>query len=168
MRRRPACLTGSSANLWFDDGDTARIERKIVVKAYKIDHIGIAVASIADSLPIYEALGLAEAHREIVASQGVRTAFLPIGDSSIELLEPTSEDSPVAKFLAKRGGGVHHVCLAVDDIEAALRDLAARGFRLLQSEPLEGARGKRVAFLHPASGNGVLIELSQEPARTKR
>jgi methylmalonyl-CoA epimerase len=160
-------LSDSSANRRFDEGDTALPERRVVVKAYKIDHIGIAVESIADSLPIYEALGLAEAHREVVASQGVLTAFLPVGDSSIELLEPTSEDSPVAKFLAKRGGGVHHVCLAVDDIETALRDLAARGFRLLQSEPLEGARGKRVAFLHPESGKGVLIELSQEPARTK-
>jgi methylmalonyl-CoA epimerase len=139
----------------------------IGVKAYKIDHIGIAVASIADSLPIYEALGLAEAHREVVASQRVRTAFLPVGDSSVELLEPTSEDSPVARFLARRGGGVHHICFAVDDIEAALRELTARGYRLLQSEPLAGARGKKVAFLHPASGNGVLIELSQEPSRTE-
>jgi methylmalonyl-CoA/ethylmalonyl-CoA epimerase len=138
-----------------------------MVKAYKVDHIGIAVESIADSLGIYQALGLSETHREVVESQRVRTAFLPVGESSIELLEPTSEDSPVGRFLAKRGGGVHHICLAVDDIDAALRDLAARGFRPLQPEPLSGARGKRVAFLHPASANGVLIELSQDDNRQK-
>jgi methylmalonyl-CoA/ethylmalonyl-CoA epimerase len=129
--------------------------------AYKIDHIGVAVPSIDGALPTYQALGLTETHREEVASQKVRTAFLPVGTSSIELLEPTSEDSPVAKFLAKRGGGVHHICFAVDDIDAALRDLAARGFRLIHTRPVPGAGGKRVAFLHPDSGNGVLIELSQ-------
>jgi methylmalonyl-CoA/ethylmalonyl-CoA epimerase len=138
------------------------------VKAFKIDHIGIAVESIDDSLEVYRALGLSETHREVVASQRVRAAFLPVGESSIELLEPTSEDSPIARFLAKRGGGVHHICLAVDDIDAALRDLAARGFRLLQSEPLAGARGKRVAFLHPSSGRGVLIELSQQDRQEKQ
>jgi len=138
-----------------------------LVKTYKIDHIGIAVRSISDSLPVYQALGLSETHREIVASQRVQTAFLPVGESSIELLEPTSEDSPIAKFLARRGGGIHHICLSVDDIESALADLAARGFRLLQSEPLTGAGGKKIAFLHPDSGHGVLIELSQEP-RGKR
>jgi methylmalonyl-CoA/ethylmalonyl-CoA epimerase len=131
------------------------------VTAYKIDHVGVAVVSIDDALAAYQALGLAETHREEVASQRVRTAFLPVGESSIELLEPTSEDSPVAKFLAKRGGGVHHICFAVDDIEAALEDLRARGFRLLHSQAVTGAGGKRVAFLHPDSGNGVLIELSQ-------
>jgi methylmalonyl-CoA/ethylmalonyl-CoA epimerase len=129
--------------------------------AYKIDHIGVAVPSIDGALATYQALGLTETHREEVASQKVRTAFLPVGTSSIELLEPTSEDSPVAKFLAKRGGGVHHICFAVDDIDAALRDLAARGFRLIHTRPVPGAGGKRVAFLHPDSGNGVLIELSQ-------
>jgi len=129
--------------------------------AYKIDHIGVAVVSIDDALAIYRSLGLEEAHREDVPAQKVRTAFLPVGESRIELLEPTAEDSPVAKFLARRGGGVHHVCFAVDDIEAALADLKGRGFRLLHDQPVPGADGKRVAFLHPDAGQGVLIELSQ-------
>jgi len=132
--------------------------------AYRIDHIGVAVVSIDDALGVYRALGLEEAHREEVPTQKVRTAFLPVGDSRIELLEPTSEDSPVARFLARRGGGVHHVCFAVDDIEAALADLQARGFRLLHRDPVPGADGKRVAFLHPDAGRGVLIELSQAAA----
>lgn len=132
--------------------------------AYKIDHIGIAVASIEAALPVYRALGLEERHREEVPAQGVLTAFLPAGESSIELLEPTSEDSPVARFLRKRGPGVHHVCFAVRDIDAAVRDLAGRGFRLINAEPVAGANGKRVAFLHPDAGHGVLIELSQDSA----
>jgi methylmalonyl-CoA/ethylmalonyl-CoA epimerase len=129
--------------------------------AYKLDHIGIAVVSIDDALDVYRALGLEEAHREEVPAQKVRTAFLPVGESSIELLEPTAEDSPVAKFLVKRGSGVHHICFAVDDIDAALGDLAKRGFRLLHTQAVPGAEGKRVAFLHPDAGRGVLIELSQ-------
>jgi len=133
--------------------------------AYKVDHIGVAVVSIDDALDVYRALGLRETHREEVSAQKVKTAFLPVGESSIELLEPTAEDSPVAKFLMRRGGGVHHICFAVDDIESALKDLAARGFRLLHSEPVSGANGKRVAFLHPDAGHGVLIELSQTEAR---
>ena len=131
------------------------------MSAYKIEHIGVAVVSIDDALGVYQALGLREAHREDVPSQKVRTAFLPVGESRIELLEPTSEDSPVARFLARRGGGMHHVCFAVDDIEAALEDLRQRGFRLLHENPVRGADGKRVAFLHPEAGGGVLIELSQ-------
>ena len=132
------------------------------MKAYKIDHIGIAVVSIDDALAIYEALGLAESRREEVPEQKVVTAFLPVGESRIELLEPTAEDSPIAKFLLRRGPGLHHVCFAVENIEAALEDLGRRGFRLLNSRPVAGADGKRVAFLHPDSGNGVLIELSQK------
>ncbi|MDQ2970838.1 MAG: methylmalonyl-CoA epimerase [Acidobacteriota bacterium] len=129
--------------------------------AYKIDHIGVAVVSLDDALGVYRALGLEEAHREEVPSQKVRTAFLPVGESRIELLEPTSEDSPVAKFLAKRGPGVHHVCFSVDDLEAALAGLASQGFRLLHRAPVPGADGKRVAFLHPDAGHGLLIELSE-------
>lgn len=129
--------------------------------AYKLDHIGVAVVSIDDALDVYRALGLAEVHREEVPTQKVKTAFLPIGESRVELLEPTSEDSPVARFLSRRGGGVHHICFAVEDIEAALADLEKRGFRLLHSRPVVGADGKRVAFLHPDAGHGVLIELSQ-------
>jgi methylmalonyl-CoA/ethylmalonyl-CoA epimerase len=131
------------------------------VTAYKIDHLGVAVASIDEALAVYRALGLAEDKREEVPSQKVVAAFLPIGESRIELLEPTSDDSPVAKFLAKRGGGIHHVCFAVEDIDAALEDLSRRGFRLIHREAVPGADGKRVAFLHPESGHGVLIELSQ-------
>jgi methylmalonyl-CoA/ethylmalonyl-CoA epimerase len=129
--------------------------------AYKLDHIGVAVVSIDDALDVYRALGLEEVHREEIPAQKVKTAFLPIGESRVELLEPTSEDSPVARFLSRRGGGVHHICFAVDDIEAALADLESRGFRLLHSRPVAGAEGKRVAFLPPDAGHGVLIELSQ-------
>ncbi len=136
--------------------------------AYKIDHIGVAVVSIDDALAVYRALGLEEAHREDVPAQKVRTAFLPVGESRIELLEPTAEDSPVSKFLLRRGGGVHHVCFAVDDLEAALEDLRGRGFRLLHERPVPGADGKRVAFLHPDAGQGVLIELSEKGAPEKR
>ncbi len=128
--------------------------------AYRIDHIGIAVVSIDDAMPVYRALGLEEKHREEVAAQKVVTAFLPAGESRIELLEPTSEDSPVAKFLKKRGPGIHHICFAVADIDGAVLDLRHRGFRLINSEPVPGADGKRIVFLHPDAGHGVLIELS--------
>ena len=131
--------------------------------AYRLDHIGVAVASIDESLPIYRALGLTETARESVASQGVITAFLPLGDTRLELLEPTGADSPVAKFLSKRGPGVHHLCFAVPDLEDALAELAGRGFRLVHETPVAGAGGRRVAFLHPSAGHGVLIELSEEP-----
>jgi methylmalonyl-CoA/ethylmalonyl-CoA epimerase len=128
----------------------------------RIDHLGVAVASIEEALPVYRALGLEVAHREEVPTQKVRTAFLPAGESRIELLEPTAPDSPIARFLEKRGGGIHHVCFAVEDIEAALATLAGQGFRLIHREPVPGADGRRVAFLHPGSGQGVLIELSEE------
>jgi methylmalonyl-CoA/ethylmalonyl-CoA epimerase len=131
---------------------------------YKIDHVGVAVVSIDDALPVYDALGLQERHREEVSAQKVITAFLPAGESRIELLEPTSEDSPVAKFLRKRGPGIHHVCFAVRDIDAAVAELERRGFRLINSRPALGADGKRIVFLHPDSGHGVLIELSQDAA----
>jgi methylmalonyl-CoA/ethylmalonyl-CoA epimerase len=128
----------------------------------RIDHVAIAVASLDDVLPVYRALGLEVAHREEVAGQKVVTAFLPVGESRIELLEPTDEESPVGKFLARRGPGLHHICFAVDDIEEALAELQRRGFRLLNATPVAGADGKKVAFLHPDSGKGVLIELSQQ------
>ena len=130
--------------------------------AYKIDHIGVAVVSIDDALGIYRALGLEEKHREEVPSQKVVTAFLPAGESRIELLEPTAEDSPIAKFLARRGQGIHHICFGVRDIEEAIADLQEKGFRLINPRPAPGADGKKIVFLHPDSGNGVLIELSQE------
>jgi len=130
--------------------------------AYKIDHLGVAVASIDEALAVYRALGLVEVKREEVPAQRVTAAFLPVGESRIELLEPTSPDSPVAKFLSRRGEGIHHVCFAVEDLEAALADLAGKVFRLVHAAPVEGADGKRVAFLHPEAGRGVLIELSEE------
>jgi methylmalonyl-CoA/ethylmalonyl-CoA epimerase len=131
--------------------------------AYRIDHLGIAVPSIDEALAVYRALGLVEEKREEVGSQKVRAAFLPVGDSRIELLEPLAEDSPVARFLARRGAGLHHVCFAVDDLDGALEDLSARGFRLIHRTGIPGAGGKRVAFLHPEAGGGVLIELAERP-----
>lgn len=125
----------------------------------KLDHIGIAVRSLG-SAKIYEDLGLSVEHMETVETQRVKTAFLSVGDSNLELLEPTSPDSPIAKFIEKRGEGIHHICLRVDDIEAHLERLKAAGYRLINEAPVPGAHGCRVAFLHPSAGNGVLIELS--------
>ncbi|MEO8381097.1 MAG: methylmalonyl-CoA epimerase [Acidobacteriota bacterium] len=128
-----------------------------------LDHIGIAVKSL-DAARVYEALGLTIDHVETVETQKVRTAFLTVGDSSLELLEPTSPDSPIAKFLEKRGEGIHHICFRVDDIESHLARLKSEGYRLINETPVPGAHGCRVAFLHPAAGNGVLIELSEKIA----
>lgn len=129
----------------------------------KLDHIGIAVRSLA-SAKIYEDLGLTIEHVETVESQRVKTAFLSVGDSNLELLEPTSPDSPIAKFIEKRGEGIHHICLRVENIEAHLERLKAAGYRLINEAPVPGAHGCRVAFLHPSAGNGVLIELSEKTA----
>lgn len=133
------------------------------MSAFRVDHIGIAVRSIAEGLDVYRALGLEVAHREELPDQGVVTAFLPVGDARLELLEPTAPDSPVGRFLAKRGPGLHHICLAVPDLERALEDLSRRGFRLIHRSPVPGADGRRVAFLHPEAGHGVLLELSEDP-----
>ena len=127
----------------------------------RLDHIGIAIRSI-ESSAIYKALGLTVDHMESVESQGVKTAFLSVGDSNLELLEPLSPQSTVAKFIEKRGEGVHHICLRVDNIEEHLARLKAEGFRLINEAPVPGAHGCRVAFLHPSAGNGVLIELSEK------
>ena len=127
----------------------------------KLDHVGIAVESLDGSLEIYGQLGIREARREEVPSQRVRTAFLPAGDVRIELLEPTSEDSPISKFLERRGPGIHHLCFAVDDLDGTLARLSRQGYRLLNPIPVPGAGGKRVAFLHPEAGGGVLIELTE-------
>ena len=126
-----------------------------------LDHIGIAVRSLGQT-KIYEDLGLAVEHVETVDTQRVKTAFLSVGDSNLELLEPTSPDSPIAKFIEKRGEGIHHICFRVDDIESHLASLKAKGYRLINESPVPGAHGCRVAFLHPAAGNGVLIELSEK------
>jgi methylmalonyl-CoA/ethylmalonyl-CoA epimerase len=127
-----------------------------------LDHIGIAVKSI-DAARIYEALGLTIDHVETVETQGVRTAFLAVGDANLELLEPTGPQSTIAKFIEKRGEGIHHICLRVTNLEEHLARLQQAGFRLIDEAPVPGAHGCRVAFLHPAAGNGVLIELSEKP-----
>jgi methylmalonyl-CoA/ethylmalonyl-CoA epimerase len=128
-----------------------------------LDHIGIAVRSI-EAAAIWRDLGLTVEHTETVETQKVRTAFLPVGDATLELLEPTGDDSPIAKHIEKRGEGIHHICLRVSDIEAAIATLKAKGYRLVNEAPVAGAHDCLVAFLHPSAGNGVLIELSQ-PAR---
>ena len=127
----------------------------------RIDHIGIAVPHLEEAIAAYEALGFEVADRHDVPSEKVRTAFLPIGESTLELLEPTEPDSVIAKFLGKRAG-IHHICVLVDDIEAALRELDERGVRLVDAEPRVGADGCRVAFVHPKAASGVLIELKEE------
>jgi methylmalonyl-CoA/ethylmalonyl-CoA epimerase len=131
------------------------------MKKPQLDHIGIAVRSL-DAAKIYQDLGLTIEHTETVETQKVKTAFLSVGDANLELLEPTSPDSAIAKFIEKRGEGIHHICLRVDDLEAHLERLKAAGYRLINEAPVPGAHGCRVAFLHPAAGNGVLIELSEK------
>ncbi|MEO0509326.1 MAG: methylmalonyl-CoA epimerase [Verrucomicrobiota bacterium] len=125
----------------------------------KIDHIGIAVSKLDESVEYYEnALGLHCYGREDVSSQKVKTAFFKAGDAHIELLEPTSEDSPIAKFLEKNGEGIHHIAFAVDDIDGQLKKASDFGVRLIHEVPFEGAADKLVAFLHPKSTHGVLTE----------
>jgi len=128
----------------------------------KLDHIGIAVRSIDAAQKIYLDLGLHVEHVETVDTQKVRTAFLSVGDANLELLEPSAPDSTIARYIEKRGEGIHHICLRVDDIDAELARLKERGYRLINDAPVPGAHGCRVAFLHPAAGNGVLIELSEK------
>ncbi len=126
----------------------------------KIEHIGIATPNLDDALSFWrDALGLQVVHTEIVEEQGVRVAMLPLGEPNIELLEPTHAESPVAKFLAKRGAGIHHIAVRVDDIRAALARLKAQGARLIDETPRVGADECLVAFVHPASAGGVLLEL---------
>ena len=128
----------------------------------RLDHIGIAVTNIDDALAFYrDALGLEIEAPEEVASQRVRARFIPAGEAALELLEATSDDSPIAKYVAKRGPGLHHITLRVDDIAAALARLKARGVRLIDETPRPGAHGSLVAFIHPSSAHGVLVELTQ-------
>ncbi|PYS34139.1 MAG: methylmalonyl-CoA epimerase [Acidobacteria bacterium] len=128
----------------------------------KIDHIGIAVKSLAEATQVYEhALGLKVSGYDEIEDQGVRIAMLNIGESRIELLEPTGAESPIEKFMSKRGEGIHHIALDVDDIENALERLKAAGVRLVDSAPRRGAHNTRTAFIHPSSTHGVLLELVQ-------
>jgi methylmalonyl-CoA/ethylmalonyl-CoA epimerase len=132
----------------------------------KIDHIGIATGGIAEVAKFYrEALGLQIEEIEEVAEQKVRVAMLPIGESRIELLEPTTDDSPISKFLAKRGPGIHHVAIQVEDIRESLRKMKDEGARLIDEEPRTGAGGCLVAFVHPSSTGGVLVELVEHQER---
>jgi methylmalonyl-CoA/ethylmalonyl-CoA epimerase len=132
-------------------------------KEITIQHLGVAVESIEGALAFWrDALGLELKGVEIVEDQGVRVAMLPIGESRIELLEAAGEETPVGKFLAKRGPGIHHLCVEVEDINAKLRELKARGARLIDERPRIGAGGALVAFVHPSSTGGVLIELTQK------
>ncbi|HYH85040.1 MAG TPA: methylmalonyl-CoA epimerase [Pyrinomonadaceae bacterium] len=134
----------------------------------KIEHIGIATRSLDESLAFWrDALGLEVKHTEVVEDQGVRVAMLPAGEPRIELLEPTSESSPVAKFLEKRGAGIHHIAVRVPDIRAALARLRAGGARLIDAEPRTGAGGCLVAFVHPGSTGGVLLELVEHTSDAK-
>lgn len=132
-----------------------------------LDHVGIAVTSIAEARGFYEALGLAIDHVEEVPQEGVRVAMIVVGGTRIELLEPTRDDSPVARFLAKRGPGIHHLCFASNDVAGDDAKLRAAGAELLRPEPTRGAGGCWVQFVHPKSAGGVLVELS-EPAEEPR
>lgn len=128
----------------------------------KINHLGIATRGIEEALKLWQdSLGLEQTHTEIVEEQKVRVAMLPIGESRIELLEPTSEDSPISKFLEKRGGGIHHIAVEVEDIEAALRQMKEQGARLIDEKPRVGADNCLIAFVHPQASGGVLLELVQ-------
>ena len=125
----------------------------------RVDHIAIVVEDLDAALATYrDAMGIALDHVAEIPEQGVKAAFLPVGDSEIELLEPISPESGIGRYLAKRGEGLHHICLEVDDIEAALAELKARGVALIDEAPKQGAHG-RIAFIHPKGAHGVLIEL---------
>jgi methylmalonyl-CoA epimerase len=128
----------------------------------RIDHIGVAVADLEAAIALHEqTYGMPLVHREIVDAQGVEAVLLDVGDSHVELLRPLSDDTPVGKFLAKRGPGLHHVAYGVDDVESTLAELRERGVRLIDETPRTGIRGSRVAFLHPAASGGVLTEIVQ-------
>ncbi|HEU4964036.1 MAG TPA: methylmalonyl-CoA epimerase [Bacilli bacterium] len=129
----------------------------------KIDHLGIAVNSIEEQLPLYTTgFGLKIIHEEVIEDQKVRAVFIEVGESCVELLEPTSPESPIAKFLEKKGQGIHHVAYAVEDVEAALAHAKEQGYRLIDEKPRRGGHGKLIAFLHPKETFGVLTEFCQK------
>ncbi len=130
----------------------------------RIDHIAVVVEQLETALSVYrDALGMSLSHIETIPEQGVRIGFLPAGDSEIELLEPLDPESGIGKYLAKRGEGLHHICLEVSDIEDTLRDLSSKGAQLIDRTPKQGAHGK-IAFIHPKGAHGVLIELVEREA----
>jgi methylmalonyl-CoA epimerase len=133
-----------------------------------LDHTGIAVADIDDSLAFYrDVLGLPLVHRETVSDQGVEAALLDVGDSHVELIAPLGPETAVARFLEQRGPGLHHIAYRVDDIEATLASLSAAGVRLIDERPRTGIRGSRVAFVHPAATGGVLTEIVEPRGASK-
>jgi methylmalonyl-CoA epimerase len=129
------------------------------MKHFSLDHLGIAVKSLAAAKSIYEQIGLQISPEELVPGEKVRIAMVPVGDTRLELLEPTSQDSAIAKFIAKRGEGLHHISLRVPDLSAAVEKLKLNGVRLVSEEIKIGAGGHRYVFIHPSSASGVLIEL---------
>jgi len=129
---------------------------------FSIDHLGIAVKSLAASKAFYEGMGLRVESEEVIEHEKVRVAMLPVGESRIELLEPTSEDSPIARFLAKRGEGLHHISLRVADLEGTVTRMKKGGTRFVSDEIKIGAGGHRYVFVHPSSAGGVLLELCEE------
>ena len=129
---------------------------------FAIDHLGIAVKSLEQARKFYQQLGMQVMPEEVVEAEKVRLAMVPLGESRIELLEPTSEESPIAKFLAKRGEGLHHVSLRVDDLTATVKRLKQQGVRLISEDVKIGAGGHMYVFVHPQSAGGVLLELVQE------
>jgi len=132
------------------------------MKLLRINHLGIATAGLAEAVDRMARLFDMEAdHVEAVPEQKVKTAFFPVGESSLEFLESTEAEGPIGKFIAKRGPGIHHVCFEVDDIETAVKTLVAKGVRMIDAVPRSGAHGCRVAFIHPSETGGVLMELSQ-------
>lgn len=126
---------------------------------FRLDHLGVAVKSLAAAKAIYEKLGLNISSEEVVENEQVRVVMVPLGDSRVELLEPTAQDSPVGRFLAKRGEGLHHICLRVPDLPATVERLKREGVRLVSNEIKTGAGGHQYIFVHPSSAGGVLLEL---------
>jgi len=129
----------------------------------KVHHIAVAVNSIAEALPVFsDALGLTVTHSEEVPGQGVRVAVLPVGETWLELVEPTNPSSAVARFLQRQGEGIHHICFEVENLEATLAQLKEHGIRLVDDKPRRGVEGARIAFVHPSSTHGVLVELHEK------
>ena len=129
----------------------------------RVHHLAVVVADLDQALQFWrDALGLQVSHIEDVPEQASQVAFLPAGDAEIELVRPTTSDSGVARYLAKRGAGMHHICLSVPDLRASLQQLAAQGVRLINPEPMAGSDGRQYAFVHPESTGGVLLELYQQ------
>ena len=133
-----------------------------MMKVTKVDHIGIAVNNMDEALAFYrDTLGITSTGTEVIEDQKVRVAFLPLGDTELELLESTAPDGPVAKFIEKRGEGIQHIALRVDNIEEALAELKEKDFKLIDQQPRYGAGNARIAFLHPKATGGILLELSE-------